>query len=254
MDDREHLVGERPAPSASGLQPGLLSDDETLGKQALQVLEAGLLSGQLLPGEKITLRGLAKTLGISMQPVREAVNRLVASNAIEIMSNRTFRVPALDREVSDEVWSMRRLLEGEAVARFAARSGAGEEVRSLFEFNRELRAYPYGADITVTMNTSMSWNVGLAQGSASPLLIDMISNLRLRYAPTIARALLVNKPHDPSFLQFTMHIQDELLLAIEEGDAEAARNLRCADIRSFQRYLYDRLNWPTLHIPERNWR
>jgi GntR family colanic acid and biofilm gene transcriptional regulator len=48
---------------------------------------------------------------------------------------------------------------------------------------------------------------------------------------------------DEEFLTFILHIQDELLLAIKTGDVAAARYLRCADLRSFQRYLYERIGW-----------
>jgi DNA-binding GntR family transcriptional regulator len=177
-----------------------------------------------------------------MQPVREAVGRLVAGSALEITANRAIRIPALDRGVADEIWAMRMLLEGEAAAQFAARCRP-EETRPLLDLNRTLRSYRFGIDLQPTMKTTMAWNIGLAHGSGSSILIEMIANLRLRYAPIVAQALSTPAPHDEEFLLFTLHIQDELLLAIEAGDSGAARNLRCADIRSFQRYLFARLGW-----------
>jgi GntR family colanic acid and biofilm gene transcriptional regulator len=217
-------------------------ESSTLGRQALTELETRLIAGQLLPSTKISLRSLAQSIGMSMQPVREAVARLVASSALEITSGRALRVPALNKEIAQDIWSMRLLLEGEAAARFAARCRP-EETTPLFEMNRVLRGYRFGVDLEPTMKTTMAWNIGLARGSASPILIAMIDNLRLRYAPSVAQALSTEAPHDDEFLQFTLHIQDELLLAIEAGDAAAAGNLRCADIRSFQRYLFARLGW-----------
>ena len=51
---------------------------------------------------------------------------------------------------------------------------------------------------------------------------------------------------DPAFFQFTVHIQDELVLAVRSRDAERARDLRRADLQTFQRYLYRRLGWSEL--------
>ena len=217
-------------------------DDGTLGQQVYQDLERRILSGQLLPDAKVSLRKLATSLNTSMQPVREAVGRLVAASALEIAPGRSFRVPPVVRSKVDEIWSMRLLLEGEASARCAARQVA-QEARDLFDYTRTLRTYRFGVDLAPTMQTMMEWNGRLARGSASPILIDMIFRLHLRYAPFLAYALSTETPYDDGFLQFTLHIQDELVLAIEAGDVAAARHLRCADLRSFQRYLYSRIGW-----------
>jgi DNA-binding GntR family transcriptional regulator len=214
----------------------------TLARQVYQELESRILDGQWLPNTKVSLRTLAISLNTSMQPVREAVGRLVAASALEITPGRAIRVPPLDRGVADEIWSMRLLLEGEAAARFAARQRA-EEAHRLFDYTRSLRSFRYGIDLQPTMRVIMAWNRDLVEGSASPILIEMVSRLRLRYAPFLADALSLDLPFDEEFLQFTLHIQDELVLAIESGDAAAARHLRCADLRSFQRYLYSRKGW-----------
>jgi GntR family transcriptional regulator, colanic acid and biofilm gene transcriptional regulator len=95
--------------------------ESTLGQQIYQQLEGRILLGEWLPNTKVTLRTLALSLNTSMQPVREAVGRLVVASALEATPNRAFRVPELDRAAADEIWSLRLLLEGEAAARFAAR-------------------------------------------------------------------------------------------------------------------------------------
>lgn len=214
----------------------------TLAHQVYRELEGHILDGEWLPGTRVSLRGLATSLATSMQPVREAVGRLVAASALEMRPGRAIRVPPMTPALADEIWSMRLLLEGEAAARFAARSRP-EETRPLFGHTQALRALNYGVDLQPTVRVLMAWNADLARGSASPILIDMIARLRLRFAPFLAEALSVDLPHDAEFLQFTLHIQDELVLAIEAGDAAAARHLRCADMRSFQRYLYSRKGW-----------
>ncbi|WP_165769602.1 GntR family transcriptional regulator [Arboricoccus pini] len=217
-------------------------DTTTLAQQVYLDLESRILGGELLPGDRVSLRGLAATLGTSMQPVREAVGRLVAVHALEVTPNRSLRVPPVDRATTDDIWAMRLLLEGEAAARFAERHQA-DEARSLFVHSKVMREIRYGVDLEPTMRAIMAWNQGLAVGSGSPLLIENIARLRLRYAPWLAMALSVPRAFEAPFLQFTLHIQDELVLALEAGDAAAARHLRCADLRSFQRYLYGRLDW-----------
>jgi GntR family transcriptional regulator, colanic acid and biofilm gene transcriptional regulator len=224
------------------LDPDHAGGSPTLARQVYRQLEARILDGEWLPGTRVSLRSLATSLDTSMQPVREAVGRLVAASALEMRPGRSIRVPPITRELADEIWSMRLLLEGEAAARFAARHRPAE-ARALFGHTRALRALDYGLDLQPTMQTLMAWVGDLASGSGSPILVDAILRLRLRFAPFFAETLSVDLPHDAEFMQFTVHIQDELVLAIEAGDAAAARHLRCADMRSFQRYLYSRKGW-----------
>jgi len=70
------------------------------------------------------------------------------------------------------------------------------------------------------------------------VLYDTVGRLYLRYSPFLASALSAPVRMTEEFLSFILHIQDELLLAISSGDAAAARYLRCADLRLFQRYLF----------------
>ncbi len=217
----------------------------TLAQRAYETLEGRILDGEWLPETKVSLRTLAISLDTSMQPVREAVGRLIDAAALRSAPGKAIRVPRLERRTADEIWSLRFLLEGEAAARFAARRRPAE-ARDLYRYTETLRAMRFGADLQATMRSLMGWNLALAHGSASPILIEMIRRLRLRYAPFVAEALALDAPFDPEFDQFTLHIQDELVMAIEAGDAEAARHLRCADLRSFQRYLYARKSWRSI--------
>ena len=118
-------------------------DNKTLGQQVYRYLHDRIMSGLLLPGAKLTLRGLAEETGTSVQPVREAVSRLAAEAALELTPNRSIRVPLLERDQIDELWSMRVLLEGEAAARFC-RCAEPATVERLIELNESLRhAYAY---------------------------------------------------------------------------------------------------------------
>ena len=113
----------------------MIADEiSTLGQQVYRRLYDRLMSGALLPGAKLTLRGLAEELGTSMQPIREAVSRLAAEGALELAPNRLIRVPCFSRAQTDELWSMRVLLEGYAAALFATRAES-DEIARLVEIN-----------------------------------------------------------------------------------------------------------------------
>lgn len=56
---------------------------ETLWDRAYAALREALLNGRYAPGHRIVLREVAGELGISLTPVRDAVNRLIAERVLE---------------------------------------------------------------------------------------------------------------------------------------------------------------------------
>ena len=50
----------------------------TLYEKVYEELRNALMSGRFLPGEPLTIRGVAEALGTSIMPVREALRRLAA--------------------------------------------------------------------------------------------------------------------------------------------------------------------------------
>ena len=67
----------------SGLRRLAPAARSPLWDHAYGALRATLMAGRLAPGERILLRDVAEQLGISLTPVRDAVNRLVAERVLE---------------------------------------------------------------------------------------------------------------------------------------------------------------------------
>ncbi|RXL93469.1 GntR family transcriptional regulator, partial [Citrobacter sp. AAK_AS5] len=80
-----------------------------------------LIAGKLTPGDRLSLRSAAEQLGVSMMPVREAVNRLVADGGLEVAPNRAVRVPILTVSQFRDLTRVRVAIEGHAAAEAALR-------------------------------------------------------------------------------------------------------------------------------------
>ena len=87
----------------------------TLRQKVYEQLRAKILGAELLPGEVISLRGLAEKFGVSMLPVREAVWQLESEKILVIESNKRIQVNHLTNMEFKEVLNLRLLLESEAV-------------------------------------------------------------------------------------------------------------------------------------------
>src|SRR5262245_16086529 len=105
-------------PALAGLQP---IDNGTLGQRVYNELRDYLMVGGVQPGEKVTLRQLTTAFGTSLMPVREAVQRLAAEGALEVLPNRAIRVPLMTKGRVDEILRVRLTLEGMAVEEAAKR-------------------------------------------------------------------------------------------------------------------------------------
>ena len=95
-------------------------DVSTVQDRVYQSLRLGLLKGEFLPGEQVSIRALAEVFGTSPMPVREAVARLIAERAIEQSGPRTLRIAPYLASDHENYIRVRMQLEGYAAERAAS--------------------------------------------------------------------------------------------------------------------------------------
>lgn len=80
-------------------------------------LRTAIVHGHFGPGERLREEALAKTLGVSRGPIREALNQLEREGLVVIQRNRGTFVATLTREDVEEIYSLRTVLERLATTR-----------------------------------------------------------------------------------------------------------------------------------------
>lgn len=93
---------------------------ESLAEQVHRQLSAAILSGSFAPQERITIRRLADELHVSATPAREAVLRLVSDGVLQTTERSAIVVPARTEAEIEEIFQIRRGLEGALAARAAS--------------------------------------------------------------------------------------------------------------------------------------
>jgi len=105
--------------------PKILQDGETLVRNAsvaaTELIREAIVDGRLEPGRRLKEEELARELGISRTPVREALLFLQAEGLVEATPNRGAMVCSHDAEDLDDLYQLRALLEGFAARQAAAR-------------------------------------------------------------------------------------------------------------------------------------
>src|ERR1700704_1885017 len=100
-------------------------------------LRDAIWEGRFTRGERIPEEEIARSLGVSRTPVREALQRLQERGMLSVGAGRSLVVAELSRQQVLELYAMREILEGSA-ARFAARHANETEIDILHRLLGEL--------------------------------------------------------------------------------------------------------------------
>ena len=212
----------------------------TLSEVVYRDIRELLLAGQVAPGEKFTLRGLAEAVGTSPMPVREAVGRLSAEGALEILPNRAIRVPIMTRERFEELTIIRAEIEGLA-AQFAAERASPEEISAACGFHAQFAAESAEADPdgAVALRLNKDLHFAVYKAAHMPNLLQIIDGLWLQVGPVINLDLRASgaMPRTWSECSCVKEVEAHkhharLILALRAGDGAAARQALADDIRA----------------------
>ena len=102
-------------------------------ERAYNDLKADLLSGRFAQGERLTEEHLAKILGVSRTPVREALHKLESEGLVKPLESRGFYVARDSREELEDLFDIRAALEGYAIRLICAGISA-ETIKQLQQF------------------------------------------------------------------------------------------------------------------------
>ena len=189
------------------------------------------MTGRMMPGEQISLRGTATALGVSVMPVREAVHRLAAEQALELTPNRALRVPRMTVSQFREITAIRINLEGLATERAAALlddAGVARIAELNTQFADEMgRAAPDGAKL-IALNKALHFAV--YEGARMPTLMKMIEALWLRIGPILNYDLRSGSRRVGDGVAAAHHAR--LVEALKRHDGAAAREALRGDIEA----------------------
>jgi DNA-binding GntR family transcriptional regulator len=93
----------------------------SLRDRAYNYIRTQLINGQFAPGARLSHRALAREMGISFIPVREAVSQLVSEGFVVHEPKLGTFVMQVSRQELAELYDLREALEGHAVTRAAGR-------------------------------------------------------------------------------------------------------------------------------------
>lgn len=146
---------------------------------ATDVLRRAILSGELAPGEPLTVGPLAERYGLTLMPLREAIARLASEDLVELDPHRTARVARLDHDRMNEEYAVRAVLEAAAAAQAVPHLSA----EALAELEDLLRRMDRARDAHRTADywaLTKRFHERIYEAAPSRLLREEVDRVRVR--------------------------------------------------------------------------
>ena len=202
------------------------SPKKTMQQRVYHELRHSLMVGAFAPGQTVSLRKLAESLQTSLMPVREAVNRLVAERAFEMLPNRTVIIPNPDAEKLAELMRWRRILEG-AAAEEACTNIDARKIKELESINKKLLRAVKDNELQLVLLRNQEFHFKIYEASGNTILLPMIESLWLQSGPFMyyslaAPQLVWNAVHHVTAMDALREKQPKKVKKAIQEDIQAA--------------------------------
>jgi DNA-binding GntR family transcriptional regulator len=186
----------------------------TAQQHAVDWLRRAIVVGELRPGQRVIQEDVAEQIGLSLAPVREALRVLEQEGQVTYRPRRGYFVTELRVEDLEEIYELRRVLEGRA-ARAALPTLDGDALERISLAAGECARAAAAGDVAAELEANRRFHFGILEAPDNPHAMRLI---RLLWDATEAyRALYYNSP-DERTAASTAH--ERILDAVRSGDAD----------------------------------
>jgi DNA-binding GntR family transcriptional regulator len=195
---------------------------KTLRQKVYDRLKARIIAAEILPGQMMTIQGLAKGFGVSIMPVREALWQLESEKVIVIESNRRIYVNALTRKDMEEALRIRLILESMAVEQSCERRTDANlaMLRPILESMESAIGKPKRY---ISLNSQ--YHFAIYSFADSPMLLEIIDSLWARVGPYLKIAW--EKGADPTS---SIKCHRGMYKALADRDKNKLKHWLCVDL------------------------
>lgn len=207
----------------------------SLGGEVTRVLRRMLIEGRFSPGERLVEETLAREMGASRTPLREALHRLEQEGLLARRPRGGYELKPLDPAEVEEAVETRGLLESYA-ASLAARRASDEILDELERNIADFARAHQRRDPSALAALNAQFHARLAQAAGSRLLIRLLEVLE-GLVERISRESATGMEAGC----WSLDEHREILAALRARNPEAAARAAAEHVRRGGRHILDRL-------------
>jgi len=192
---------------------------ELLSQKVYRILKTEIVKRNLKPGTKLLEVKIAKQMGVSRTPVREAIRELVAEGFVKMIPNQGVIVSIASIEDTQEVLQIRSVLEGLA-ARLATKVISGEEIKELEQYIEQMEYYANKDNALAFSKMDVEFHELILNICGNNRLIQIRKNLSDQAHRYRIRSLSI-----PGRLKHSLKEHQEIVKALKRKDSEQADKL-----------------------------
>jgi DNA-binding GntR family transcriptional regulator len=187
--------------------------------QVVEVLREAIIGGELQPGERVVESRIAKQLGISQAPVREALALLERQGLVVKVHNRGTFVSRLHGRELRELFTLRAVLDAFS-ARLAAARATDKDIKALRGLLVRMRTAETSGDLAKLTDAHLQLHEAIYRMSGHELLTDIFAQIhpRMALALTFAENLFSAEGHETD-------CHEPLVEALARRDPDAAERI-----------------------------
>jgi DNA-binding GntR family transcriptional regulator len=186
---------------------------------AYAVLREAIVTNALKPGTRLRADELARKLGVSKTPVREALRKLEAEDLIAVQPGNALTVKSITEDQLFEIYYTREALEGMA-ARLAAGNAGQIELARLWAIHGEMRTPGVAGNLKQFRQLSGEFQLTVFRAARNATLYRLLKHLHEQIRQFGGTTLT-----EPGRVKEVIAYGRTLLAAIEKRDGDAAEKI-----------------------------
>lgn len=215
-------------PASTGRPAGDPAVFATKSDLAYTRVRALILDGDLAPGAVLPQAELARTIGMSTTPLREALRRLKQEGLVDLDAHRDARVRPLDAAEARDLLELRRSLDPLA-ASLAARRRTDEDLDELAAALAGLEALP-AEPSQDQLDGHHRFHAAIHRASHNALLVEVLDGMWVKTDRYRRHALRGGRTEEERTARAVEHRR--LFEAVRDGDADRAAELMLRHVES----------------------
>ncbi|HRQ23891.1 MAG TPA: GntR family transcriptional regulator [Anaerolineales bacterium] len=208
-----------------------------LKEEIYDALHRQIIAGKYSPGDWLRQEDIASQMGVSMTPVREALDLLVAKGIAERVPYRGVRIREMSAKDVVEAYGMRLFLEA-MIARETALNATPEQLARMEAIMDEMDRHVELNEMPQERQLSREFHAAIAEASGNNLLMQLYAIVSNAFPDWLLYEALYRQPELVSGSVAQTHDEHAAILeAFKKRDPDLAVNVSLEHVMESGRWL-----------------